>query len=232
MDITYYGQSAFLIKLGGGTILFDPFITDNPKAPKVDINTIKPDYILVSHGHADHIGDTAAIAKHSGATVICNFEIADWLEKKHSIENTIDLNLGGGVDLPFGRVQLVPAWHSSDLPDGSSGGTAGGFIVTHQKRDDKLGTFYFSGDTALFTEMKLFGRRHKIDHAFLCLGDHYTMGAVDAVHAADYLGCDKIIGMHFDTFPPIEIDHQATLDLFAKANKTLKLPMPGESFML
>ncbi len=224
MRATYYGQSCFMVELNGAKILFDPFITENPKAPKIDINTLKPDFILVSHGHGDHIGDTVAIAQNSGATVICNFEIADWLGKK-GVEKTIDLNLGGKKELPFGSVQLVPAWHSSDLPDGSNGGTAGGFIVTH-----KDGTFYFSGDTALFNEMKLFGRRHTFDAAFLCIGDHYTMGYEDATVAAEFLGVTNVIGMHFDTFPVIEIDHAKALDTFTKAGKTLKLPTPGETF--
>jgi L-ascorbate metabolism protein UlaG (beta-lactamase superfamily) len=226
MKVTYYGQSAFLMELGGASLLFDPFITGNPKAPKIDLKTLKPDYILVSHGHGDHIGDTVAIAKNSGATVVCNFEIANWLNKQ-GVEKTIDLNIGGGRDFDFGRVQLVPAWHSSDLPDGTPGGTAGGFIVTH-----KNGAFYFSGDTALFNEMKIFGKRHKFDYVFLCLGDHYTMGYVDAAHAAEFLDCKNVIGMHFDTFPPITIDHQAAQDTFAKAGKSLKLPKPGENFTL
>ena len=224
MHVTYYGQSAFMVDLDGATLLFDPFISGNPKAPKIDIASLKPDYILISHGHGDHVGDSEAIAKHSGATIISNYEIVSWFEGK-GLMGGIGLNLGGGIDLPFGRVQLVPAWHSSTMPDGANGGTAGGFIVNH-----KNGTFYFSGDTALFQEMKLFGRRHKIDVAFLCLGDHYTMDMVDAVHAAEFLGTDTIVGMHFDTFPPIAIDHAKAQDLFATAKKTLILPEPGKSF--
>lgn len=223
MHITYYGQSCFMMEIDGTSVLFDPFITNNPKAPKIDINTLKPDYILVSHGHFDHVDDVVAIAKHSGAKVISNIEIAQWLGKQ-GVENTVDLNVGGGTDVPFGRVQLVPAWHSSELPDGSNGGTAGGFVVTHSK-----GKFYFSGDTALFNEMKIFGRAHDLDFAMLCIGDHYTMGYEDAVVAASFLNVNKIIGMHFDTFPVIEIDHQKALDAFAKANMTLVLPVPGEN---
>lgn len=226
MDITFYGQSCFLMDIDGTRVLFDPFITNNPKAPKIDINTLKPDVILISHGHFDHVDDAVAIAKNSGAKVICNIEIAQWLNKQ-GVENTVDLNMGGGTDLPFGRVQLVPAWHSSDLPDGSNGGTPGGFIITHSQ-----GKFYFSGDTALFNEMKIFGRGHKLDFAMLCIGDHYTMGYEDAVVAADFLNVDKILGMHFDTFPVIEIDHAKASDAFAKAGKTLILPVPGEKVVL
>lgn len=226
MHVTYYGQSAFMVEVKGAKLLFDPFITGNPKAASIDIDTLKPDYILVSHGHGDHVGDAETIAKNASAKIISNYEIVSWFEGK-GVKDGIGLNLGGGIDLPFGRVQLVPAWHSSVLPDGTNGGTAGGFIVTHAD-----GTFYFSGDTALFQEMKLFGRRHKIDVAFLCLGDHFTMDMVDAVHAAEFLGTDHVVGMHFDTFPPITIDHQKALDLFAQANKKLTLPTVGDSFDL
>lgn len=226
MKVTYYGQSSFLVELEGASLLFDPFITGNPKAAHIDIHTIKPDYILLSHGHGDHVGDAAAIAKHSGATLISNFEIASWFEKQ-GVEKTIGMNLGGHVRLDGVTIQLVPAWHSSTMPDGASGGTAGGFIVQHTG-----GTFYFSGDTALFQEMKLFARRHKIDHAFLCMGDHYTMDMVDAATAAEFLGTDSVIGMHFDTFPPIEIDHKQAFEVFQKAHKKLILPEIGEVFTL
>lgn len=226
MEMTYYGQSCFLVTIDGVRVLFDPFITNNPKAPKIDIATLRPDLILISHGHFDHIDDAVAIAKASGAKVISNIEIAQWLGKQ-GVENTVDLNMGGGVDVPFGRVQLVPAWHSSELPDGSNGGTPGGFIVTHQG-----GKFYFSGDTALFNEMKIFGRGHNLDFAMLCIGDHYTMGYEDAVVAADFLNVDRVVGMHFDTFPAIEIDHDKAVAAFDKAGKKLVLPVPGEAVPL
>lgn len=224
MHVTYYGHSAFMIEVEGAKLLFDPFITGNPKAIGIDITAIKPDYILISHGHGDHVGDAIEIARNTGAKIIGNFEIVSWFEKQQ-IPNGIGMNLGGGTDLDFGRVQLVPAWHSSVMPDGSNGGSPCGFIVTH-----KGGTFYYSGDTALFQEMKLFGRRHKIDVAFLCLGDHFTMDMVDAAHAAEFVGTDNVVGMHFDTFPPIVIDHQKAFEIFGKANKKLTLPQIGAEF--
>lgn len=226
MQITYYGQSCFMVEIDGTKTLFDPFITKNPKAPKIDIATLRPDVILISHGHFDHVDDAVAIAKNSGAKVVSNVEIAQWLNAQ-GVTNTVDLNMGGGTELPFGRVQLVPAWHSSELPDGSNGGTAGGFIVTHAG-----GKFYFSGDTALFNEMKIFGRGHNLDFAMLCIGDHYTMGYEDAVVAADFLGVKTVIGMHFDTFPVIEIDHDKARAAFEKAGIKLILPVPGEGVLL
>jgi L-ascorbate metabolism protein UlaG (beta-lactamase superfamily) len=225
MKVTYFGHSAFLVEVDGAKILIDPFLTGNP-LNTADPASLKPDLILVSHGHGDHTGDAEDIAKNSGAPILSNYEIATWFEKR-GVEKTIGINLGGTAELPFGKVQMVPAWHSSTLPDGGNGGTAGGFIITH-----KGGTFYFSGDTALFAEMKLFARRQKIDAAFLCLGGHFTMDAVDAVHAADFLGCDTIVGMHFDTFDPIKIDRTATEKLFKDAGKNLRLPKPGEVFTI
>lgn len=224
MQITYYGQSCFMVEIDGTKILFDPFISGNPKAPAIDPQSLRPDFILVSHGHGDHIGDTVDIARASGATVLAIHEIAEWLGKQ-GLKNITGMNLGGHVALPFGKVQMVPAWHSSSLPDGSYAGTAAGFIVTHG-----AGAFYFSGDTALFQEMKLFARRQKIDLAFLCMGDHYTMDMEDALSAADFVGTDRVIGMHFDTFPPIAIDHDKATALFTKAGKHLILPESGKTF--
>lgn len=226
MHITFYGQSAFLVELDGVSLLFDPFISDNPKAADIDIASIKPDMILLSHGHGDHIGDAAAIARASNAPIISNYEITEWFAKQ-GIDNTIGMNLGGHLRTEHATIQLVPAWHSSTMPDSAPGGTAGGFIVTH-----KGGAFYYSGDTALFQEMKLFARRQKIDHAFLCLGDHFTMDMVDAVTAAEFLDAGTVIGMHFDTFPPIEIDHDKARELFAKSGRSLILPEIGKRFAL
>lgn len=226
MQATYYGQSCFLVDIDGTKILFDPFISGNPQASDIDISTIKPDFILVSHGHGDHIGDLVNIAKQSDATVIAIHEIAEWLGKQ-GVDNIIGMNLGGNFAMPFGKIQMVPAWHSSSLPDGTYAGTPAGFIVTHDK-----GAFYYSGDTALFQEMKLFGRRQKIDLAFLCMGDHYTMDMVDAVAAAEFVGTDRVVGMHFDTFPPIAINHDEAFALFEKAGKKLTLPKIGDTFGL
>lgn len=223
MHITYLGQSGFMITVDGKKLLIDPFLTGNPKATAKP-GDLHPDYILISHGHGDHIGDAVEIAAANNAPIIAVYEIAEWLAGKCA-PDTRGMNLGGTIDLDGIKVQMVPAWHSSTLPDGTPGGVAAGFIVTHAQ-----GCFYHSGDTALFEEMKLFGRRHKIDTAFLCLGGHFTMDAVDAVHAAGFVGAKNVIGMHFDTFPPIEIDHAATHALFDKAGIKLILPEVGKAF--
>ena len=222
MHITSYGHSAFLIELKGGTILLDPLISGNPlSAGKVDIAQIKTNAVLVSHGHGDHIGDAAAIATQNEAPIVTNFEIAAWFEKQ-GVAKTIGLNHGGTTDLGFATVKLVPAWHSSTLPDGSAGGTAGGFVITHDE-----GTFYFSGDTAISMEMQLIGDLYKPDLAFLCMGDHFTMSVTDAVHAAKLLKVKRVIGMHYDTWPAIAIDHAAAIESFRQAGIDLQLLPPN-----
>jgi len=224
MKTTYYGQSCFSIETGGKTLLFDPFITHNSLAKHIDVNSLKPDYILVSHGHGDHTADLLTIQKNSGATVICIAEIASWLGNQ-GIE-AHGMNIGGGFNFEFGRVKMVTAIHSSSMPDGSYGGNPAGFIVYSEGK-----AIYFAGDTALTYDMKLLADEN-LDWAFLPIGDNYTMGADDAIKACDFINCKNVIGMHYDSFPVIKIDKQEVMEKFVKAGLNLKLPAIGESLSL
>jgi L-ascorbate metabolism protein UlaG (beta-lactamase superfamily) len=224
MQITYYGHACFGVETNGINLLFDPFISGNELASDIDINRIPADYILLTHGHQDHVLDVEAIAKRTGAKVITNFEIMNWLNGK-GIDNVHPMNHGGAFSFDFGRVRYVTAVHSSMLPDGANGGNPGGFIVELEEGP----TFYYSGDTALTWDMKLFAQRHVIDFAFLCIGDNFTMDAVDAATAAEFVGTDTVIGMHYDTFPPIEIDHDRARQAFHDKGKSLALPKIGET---
>lgn len=217
MKLTYYGHSCFGLETAGSHLLFDPFITPNELAKDVDISKIQADYMLISHGHDDHVADAVAIAQRTGATVVAAFEIVNWFATQ-GVDKAHPMNLGGGVDLPFGRVKFVTAIHSSVLPDGTYGGNPGGFVL-------KLGdqTVYYAGDTALTLDMKLLADSHDIDHAILPIGDNFTMGVEDAIKAAEFVGCKNVIGMHYDTFPYIEIDKEAAKEQFSKAGLTLNL---------
>ena len=223
MKVIYYGHSCFSVVAGGKTLLFDPFITGNPLARNIDAKTVPADFILVSHGHVDHIADAAEIAKRTNALVIANYEVATWLNKQGA-PRVHPMNHGGGCQFDFGRVKFVNAIHSSTLPDGSNGGNPGGFVV-----ESPDGNFYFSGDTALTLDMKLIGESTKLKFAALCVGDNFTMGPDDALKAAEFVRCDEILGVHFDTFPPIKIDHAAAKARFAAAGKRLHLLQPGEA---
>ena len=224
MKVTYYGHACFSAVVRGKTLLFDPFITDNPLAKAVDVKSLPADFILVSHGHDDHVGDTLAIAKRTNAMVIAGFEVGEWLLKQGA-PRVHTLNHGGGFNFDFGRVKYVNAVHSSTMPDGANGGNAGGFVV-----ESADGNFYFSGDTALTMDMKLIGESTPLKFAVLCIGDNFTMGPDDAVKAADFVRCNEILGVHYDTFPPIEIDHGIAVEKFRAAGKTLHLLRPGETY--
>ena len=225
MLITFYGQASFMVETGGKKLLFDPFISPNPLAKDIDINSLKPDYILVSHGHVDHVADLLAIQKNSGAIVICIAEIAGWLGSK-GVNNAHGMNIGGGYNFDFGRVKMVNAVHSSTLPDGSAGGNPAGFVIYS---DDMV--LYFAGDTALTYDMKLLADE-KLDWAILPIGDNYTMGADDAIKACSFINCKNVIGMHYDTFPVIKINKGEVKAKFENARITLKLPAIGESLLI
>lgn len=222
MKLTYYGHSCFSVVLGGKTLLFDPFITGNELAKNVDITQLAADYILISHGHPDHIADVEAIARQTNATLVSNYEITLWLGSK-GLTNSHPLNHGGAWQFDFGRVRYVNAIHSSMLPDGANGGNPGGFVI-----ESGEGNFYYSGDTALTLDMKLIGESVSLNFAVLCVGDNFTMGVEDAIKAAEFVRCDEVLGVHFDTFPPIKIDHAEAIQKFKSAGKVLHLLQPGE----
>lgn len=218
IEITFYGHSCFSANIDGVNLLFDPFISDNPLAKNIDINSISADYILISHGHEDHIADLETIAKNTNAKIICNFEIVNWINEQFKITNCHPMNHGGSWEFDFGKVKYVNAVHSSVLPDGSNGGNPGGFVITSKK-----GNFYYSGDTALHMDMKLIPLNTSIDFALLPIGDNFTMGTTDAIHAAKFVETKKVIGLHYDTFGFIEIDHNQTKNSFKKNNLQLHL---------
>jgi len=223
MKLTYYGHSCFTVEVSGKKLLFDPFITPNELAKNIKLEDIQADYILVSHGHGDHVADAVQLAKLTGAKVVSSFEIVSWFGNQ-GVENGHPMNLGGTWEFDFGKVKYVNAIHSSVLPDGTYGGNPGGFIVTS---GDK--SFYFAGDTALTLDMQLIPRFAKLDLAILPVGDNFTMGIDDAIIAADYIQCDKILGVHYDTFGYIKIDHEEAVKKFAGAGKELTLLDVGAS---
>lgn len=203
IELTWYGHNTWLLETGSHKLLIDPFFSDNPKSP-LKADEVEADFIVLSHGHFDHVADAAPIAKRTGAKVLAVFEIAGWLQKQGVDEaQCIGMNTGGGIDMPFGRLQMTIAHHSSSLPDGSYGGLASGLLIeTGGKR------LYFACDTALFLEMKLIGAAG-IDLAVLPIGDLYTMGPRESVEAVNLLNPIHVAPCHYGTWPPIEQDAEA-----------------------
>jgi L-ascorbate metabolism protein UlaG (beta-lactamase superfamily) len=200
MDIRFLGHACFELSDGDTSLLIDPFLTGNPKAA-ANADELSPTTILLTHGHADHIGDTVAIAKRAGVPVVAIVELAN--EIGEDGVDVFDPNLGGTVEFDWGWVRLVPAWHTSTTPKGTVN-TPAGMVVNFGGK-----TVYHLGDTALFSDLSLVSRRDEIDVALMCIGGHYTMDRHDAVHAADFVQAHTVIPCHYDTFPPIETDAQA-----------------------
>jgi L-ascorbate metabolism protein UlaG (beta-lactamase superfamily) len=188
--LTWYGHATWLLETAGKRVLIDPFLNDNPSAP-LKSRDVDADHILITHGHFDHVADAAEIANRCKATLVANFEIANWFESKFEVQNTIGMNLGGSVHLPFGKVTMTIAFHSSQLPDGSYGGNPGGFLLEL----DAL-RIYVAGDTALFSDMQLIGRE-PIDVAILPIGDLFTMGPGDSVAATQLLKPKNVLPAHY-----------------------------------
>lgn len=225
IQFTYYGHSCFGINIGQHTILLDPFISGNPLASHIELGQIHADIIFLTHGHGDHVSDVENIAG-DDTLIVSNYEVASWFGKKgYTVQG---MNHGGVWEGAFGKVRLVNAIHSSSLPDGTYGGNPLGFVfITPGK------TFYAAGDTALTLDMKLISDLcGPVDLAILPIGGHFTMNAEDAVKAAKLIGTSSVIGCHYDTFPPIKIDHEQTRKIFKEAGIQLKLPAIGEQFTL
>lgn len=226
MEFTYYGHACFALHAEGKTILVDPFISGNPLATHININAIHADYILVSHGHEDHVADLEQIALRTGALVICAFEIHVWLNNK-GITHTHPMNTGGAHQFGPFNIKCTVAQHSSCLPDGTYGGNPMGFLIQTTQH-----SLYYSGDTALTLDMQLIPHWATLNAAVLPIGDNFTMGYKDACTAAQWTGAPKTIGVHFDTFPPIRINHQEAIDYFRQHNTSLIVPNIGETISI
>ena len=233
MEIRYHGHSCFELSDGEATLLVDPFLSPNNPKAVLTAEDVSPTHIAVTHGHADHLADAAAIATRTGAECVAVVELANWLEEQ-GVENVHDPNLGGTVNFDWGSIKLVQAFHTSTTPGseerpfsatyGVTIGAATGLIIEMGGK-----TFYDAADTCLFGDMEMIGRRHGVDLAFLPIGGHYTMDRHDAVYAAELTGAKQIIPIHFDTFPPIETDSAAfAADLEDRGIEALVLK-PGET---
>jgi L-ascorbate metabolism protein UlaG (beta-lactamase superfamily) len=217
MKITYFGHSSLSIELAGKHILVDPFISGNPLSKdKIAISSLKADYILLTHAHQDHILDAEAIAKQTDAMIVSNYEIAMHYQSKGCKAHP--MNHGGNWKFDFGNVKYVNAVHSSTFPDGSNGGQPGGFVIEGAHKN-----IYIAGDTALTMDMKLIPMRTKLDLVILPIGDNFTMGIDDAVLASDFVECNRVLGIHYDTFSPIEINQTEAKNKFHDAGKDLLL---------
>ncbi len=226
VKLTWYGHATLGLEVDGYKILVDPFFTGNPKA-STTADQVEADFILVSHGHGDHVGDTVAIAKRTGALVIANYEITLWLQKQ-GVEKVHAQHIGGGYHHPFGYLKLTQALHGSILPDGAYGGNPAGFLLT--TKDGKK--IYMAQDTGLFGDMKLIGDEG-IDLAVLPIGDNFTMGPDDALIAVKLLRPKHVIPIHYSTWPLIEQDpHTWARRVEAETEAKVHVLQPGESFTL
>lgn len=225
MQITWYGHSCVGIETQGTKILIDPFFTGNPQA-SISAEEVEADYILLTHGHGDHYGDTTSIAKRTGATVVGNFEVGNYALAQ-GVEHVHQMHIGGSFAFPFGRVKMTIAHHGSSMPDGSYGGNPAGLLLTIE---DKV--IYHAGDTGLFYDMKLIGEAG-IDLAILPIGDNFTMGPEDALRSVQFLTPKRVLPVHYNTFPVIEVDAQAWVnDVKAHTEADAFLMESGVAFEL
>lgn len=222
MKVKYFGHSCFLLEFDGIQVLMDPFLSANPLAKELPWMSLKPDFVLVTHAHYDHILDAEFFLK-KGATLVSNFEIGSWMLKKGDYK-VIKMNLGAKIDLPFGRLRMTAAYHSSTLPDGLPGGNPGGYLIENGGK-----RIYFAGDTGLGPYIEFIGKHWPPDLAFLPISGKVVLDAEDAFIAANWLNCAHIIGMHYNAFPDLTIDLNTARDIFDKGNKKLSLLTPGET---
>lgn len=226
MQISYYGHSCVGLVCGENEILIDPFITPNPQSSHILLKDIKAKWILVTHGHDDHIADLEALLIQNNATLICNHEIANWYQKK-GYQHIMGMNIGGSITIGETTIHMTSALHSSSLPDGSYGGNPAGFVVSHANKN-----CYFAGDTGLSAEMSVLAQQFTLNASFLPIGDRYTMGYKDALLASKMLETEMTIGMHYNTFEALNIDTQAAQQYFIDNNKKLTLLEVGDKIEL
>ena len=222
--LTWLSHGSWLIETANGRVLLDPFLNDNPAATVKADSLTDISHILITHGHADHVADAAAIAKANDAMLVAIYETANWFAEKHGVESTLGMNLGGATDLAFGNVKMVPALHSNGLPDGTYGGDPAGFVLTIDGK-----RIYFAGDTALFSDMRLYA--HGVDVAVLPIGDLFTMGVDDSVEATKMIEPGTVLPAHYNTWPPIEQDASVWAAKISEATSASPVILSvGESF--
>ncbi len=225
MTLTFFGHSAFMLNHSDVSVLVDPFISDNPLAQGVVTEgELNPDFILLTHAHGDHWGDTVSIAARSGAQVVSNFEIATYLTEKHGYENVLGMNTGGSASFEWGRITVTDARHSSSFPDGTYGGNPVGFII---EIGGKI--VYAMGDTCPFPEMAWYAEDFDIDVALMPIGDCFTMGPESSIRAANMTKAGIFIPIHHSTFPPIQVDMPAWEKLMMRAGHATSVLAPGGS---
>jgi L-ascorbate metabolism protein UlaG (beta-lactamase superfamily) len=224
MDINFIGHATFELVEGDTRILIDPFLKGNNPVAQVGADDVNPTHVFLTHGHADHVADAVPVAKRTGAQCVAIVELAGWLGD-NGVENVADPNLGGTVEFDGGWVRLVPAWHTSTTPDGKATNTPAGLVINLGGK-----TIYHLGDTALFSDLQLVGRRDDIDVALMCIGGHYTMDPTDGAVAAELIGAKQVIPCHYNTFPPIEQDAEAfKSEVESKTSSEVVILQPGES---
>ena len=225
MKLTYFGHSAFQIEIRGTRLLFDPFITGNKHTQGVITpENLHPDFILLTHAHPDHWGDTVAIAERTNAVVVGTHEIVEYLGRNHGYTNVQPMNTGGSWRFEWGRVKWVMARHSSSFPDGTYGGSPNGIILEVEGK-----VVYNTCDTAPFAEMEWIGQDYRVDVCLMPIGDCYTQGPRDAVHSARMIRPAVTLPLHYNTFPLIEVDVDEWVQLMSDAGFETRVPRPGET---